>query len=137
MADPTTNKSFNNPQAGNYARAGAGERLVTNWNDLDTLLGRLEREEHTLADDGTATLFGGEAIHALVAILNENDDNGALVWLQGGGNAVTIINDHATTFSTSSGTDTETNVYWSTDHYELENKEGGEKTYEVIALRAV
>lgn len=137
MADPTTNKSFNNPQPGSYARSGEGRRLEQNWNDLDTLLGRLEREEHTLADDGIAALFGGEAIHALVAIINEDDDNGALVWLQGGGNAVTIINDHATAYGTSKGTDASTNVYWDTDQYELENKQGGEKTFEVIALRAV
>lgn len=135
----TSNKSFNDPDSGEYARIRLGDWLSSNWSDLDTILGRFEREEHTLSDTNSTALFGGNAVHALVAILNEDDNNAALVWLQGGGNAVTIINDHATAFSTSSGTDTSTNVYWSSSNtqYELENQEGGERTYEAIALRAV
>lgn len=87
MADPTTNKSFNNPQSGNYARSGAGERLVANWNDLDTLLGRFERQEDTLSDTGKAAISGGEALNALAFVVDESNNSAALFSLQGGGNA--------------------------------------------------
>lgn len=135
----TSNKSFNDPDDGEYARKRLGSWLSTNWGDLDTVLGRFEREEHTLSDTGKASLFGGNAVHAMGVVINEDDNDIGAFFFQGDGNAVVELGETGAAFGVGSeGTDAQTNLYWDSGNtrYELENQAGGEKTYEVISLRS-
>lgn len=107
--------------------------------DLDTILGRFEREEHTLADTGNAAISGGEAVLGHAHVYDESNDSSAVFSLLGGANSVTLAHQAgSTTFAAGSkGTDSQVNVYWDTDQYEVENQTGGEITIELVLTRAV
>lgn len=82
----TTNKGYNDPTAGEYARQRLGNWLSSNWGDLDTQLGRFEREEYTLSDTDKQAISGGEVVNAYAVVIDENQNNVGTFDLRGSGN---------------------------------------------------
>lgn len=125
--------SLNRPTEGYWARGVLGKKIRSNINDIKTLFRGRNTESHTLSDSGKAALNDSDAVNKVATIVNKGDNTSALVHLQGGGNSVSILAQSGSTFGTSEGTDTQTNVYWDSTNsrYEINNEKGGERTYEV------
>lgn len=136
MVRETANKTFEYHEYGDndHLRTDAQESRVK---ELDRLLGRYEVEEHTLSDTENSAISGGEAVHAKITVINEDDDHIGSFFLRGDSNAVVAGDETGSHFGTSKGTDAQTNVYWDSDQYEVENQTGGEVTYEIIIERSV
>lgn len=138
MVRQTQNKNYEYYQYGDndHLRAVAQKSRAT---ALDTTLARFQREEHTLGDTENAAIpSDGEAVHAMAVVIDETNNDVGVFFLTGDGNSVTELGETGSAFGVGSkGTDNQTNLYWDTDQYEIENQTGGEVTYEVIFLRAV
>lgn len=131
----TDNKNYTKPTQA----SGSVEQFVLQQllGDLDTELGRFHYETHTLGDDETADLFSGNEKLSFVVVFNSGDDELHTYITGGGGQSVTAGSDSnaSANFTTTSGNDTTTNVFHSSGSYTLENKTGGEKTYEVVGFK--
>lgn len=129
----TPNKGFlKHTQASGTAFANVLRSLVT---DLDGLLRGRETEEHTLSDGDKAALLGGNTPDVVLTVVNVDDNTSALVHLAGSGNAVNILAQSGSSFGTTEGNDTTTNIYWDSGNsrYEINNEKGGDRTYNVTA----
>lgn len=138
MVRETTNKSFDYYEYddNDHLRQRVQEQRAK---DLDTILSRVEREEHTLADTGNAAVSGGEAVLGHLNVYDETNDSSAVFALLGDANSVSLAHQAgSTTFAAGSkGVDAQFNVYWDTDQYEVENQTGGEITVETVLTRSV
>jgi hypothetical protein len=116
--------------AGNFARRALG--IVVN-----TILDHFQHSEElpTLADTENATLFDGEEVTGVAVVFDTTNDTVALVEVQGSTGGATVLASGAGSYGTSSGTDAQTNVYYNTDHYEIENQTGGDVDYQVLTIR--
>lgn len=125
--------SLNRPTSGFWARASLGEKIRQNISDVKSLLRGRNTETVTLSDQGKAGLNDEDAVNKVATIVNTDDNTSAIVHLQGGGNSVSILAQSGATFGTSEDTDAQTNVYWDSGNsrYELNNENGGERTYEI------
>jgi len=135
----TPNKAFEKPYVGHWARQTLGRDMRDNLDALDTILGRFDREEHTLADTETAAIAGGEAVLARAFLFDGSNDDVADCFLRGDGGEVAGMSTTNGAFDSigGQGTDGQTNVYWSGSQYEIENQTGGDVTYEVMLVRLV
>ena len=125
--------SLNRPSAGEWARQRLGNKIRSNISDIKSFFRGRNTETITLADAGKAALNDGDGVNKVATIVNTDDNNAAIVHLQGGGNAVTILSQTGSSFGTSEDTDAQTNVYWDSGNsrYEINNEQGGERTYEI------
>lgn len=125
--------SLNRPTAGKWARQVLGDKIRQNISDIKSLFRGRNTESATLSDTNKTGLNDGDAVNKVATIVNTDDNTSAVVHLQGGGNAVSILAQSGSTFGTTEGNDGTTNVYWDigNSRYELENQKGGERTYEI------
>lgn len=139
MADEqTTNKSFERPAAGRFARQRTGKDYRSNINDLDTILGRFEREEFTVSNTNKQKISGGEQVLAKAIVIVEDDNEVGEFAFEGDGNNVQEVSDPNSNFGTTSGSGNNHDVYNDgNNEYVVENQSGSEVTYEVILIRAV
>lgn len=114
---------------GFFARAELGATI-------NPLLSRLHYEEHTgIADTNSVNILGDGEVHGIAAVIDRTNDLTALVEIQGDGGGTAILAQSGTHFGTTSGNDGTVNVYYDTDHYELENQSGGSADFDVVTLR--
>lgn len=116
--------------AGNFARKALG--LAVN-----SLLDYFQHSEDlpALADTENAELFDGAELTGVLVVFDTANDTVALYEVQGATGGTSLLSSGAGSYGTSSGTDAQTNVYYDTDHYEIENQTGGEVNYQAITLR--
>lgn len=115
---------------GNFARRALGRAV-------NAVLDHFQHSEQlpTLADTETATLFDGDELHGVAVVFDTTNETVALVEVQGSTGATSVLASGAGSYGTASGTDTQTNVYYDTDHYEIENQTGGDVDYKVLTAR--
>lgn len=115
---------------GNFARRALGKAV-------NAVLDHFQHSENlpTLADTENATLFDGAELHGVLVVLDTTNETVALYEVQGGTGATAVLASGAGSYGTSSGTDTQTNVYYDTDHYEIENQTGGDVDYKTLLVR--
>lgn len=115
---------------GNFARKALG-RMV------NTILDHFQHSEDlpTLADTDSATLFDGAELLGLAVVFDTTSDTVALYEVQGSTGDATLVASGAGSFGTTAGTDAQTNVYYDTDHYEIENQTGADADYQVLTVR--
>lgn len=124
MAQQGTGKSD-----GYFARAILG--AVVN-----ALLDYFHRDSQTVDDTNSVTLFDGEEIDAVGVVLDPAAGLHALVEFRGDDGAVNILSQSGAHYGTTAGTDAQVNLYYDTDHYELENQSGTDGvSFHALAVR--
>lgn len=115
---------------GNFARKVIGKAV-------NTLLDHFQHSENlpTLADTENATLFDGAELHGVLVVLDTTNETVALYEVQGSTGATAVLASGAGSYSNASGTDANTNVYYDTDHYEIENQLGSDADYKTLLIR--
>jgi len=89
----------------------------------------------TLDNNGTHTLFDGDAESTLLFVANETDDETAVVTTDGDGNNATIVN--GANYGNSSG-NSNNNVYHDGSDYVVENSTGSDgRDYTIVGVRVV
>lgn len=90
-----------------------------------------------LANNGTASLaFDGVANLCALILIKASDNACALFFLSGASNGTVEIADSGSAFSVTATTGSSYNIYWSSGNarYELENKSGSTRNFEVLYL---
>lgn len=88
-----------------------------------------------LANNGIAALMSDQAAGiGLVFVVATTDGALSIFYINGAGHTTTEVSDPFAIFSVTAGTATSTNIYWSVGNarYELENKRGGARSYEIL-----
>lgn len=88
----------------------------------------------SIANNATATPFGNANNFSGLFIVNNTSSGQVGVFIQGGGTMI-LVNQTGSEFTTTSGTASSTNVYLSGLVVTIQNKLGGTRTYNVMALR--
>jgi len=92
-------------------------------------------ERHTLDDGETVALFDGDAKYAQVFVVNETDDETAVVTTDGAGNNADVVD--GASFGNASGASSN-NVYHDGSDYVLENSSGSDgREYTIVGQRVV
>lgn len=115
---------------GNFARRALGRAV-------NAVLDYFQHDEEYVgvADTNNATIHGGAEVLSLVLVIDKTNDTLALYEVQGATGGTSLLVSGAGSYGTTQGTDAQTNLYYDTDHYELENQTGGEVDYEVFSIR--
>lgn len=119
-----------NRPAGNFARAVVGRAV-------NAVLDHFQHSEElpTLADTENATLFDGLELHGVLVVFDTTNETVALYEVQGSTGAATVLASGAGSYGSAVGTDAQTNVYYDTDHYEIENQLGSDTDYKTLLIR--
>jgi hypothetical protein len=103
-------------------------------NSKGIVIGDAISEEILTVADATAVSIGATLWGCFVVTTNQGHIG--IFQMHGSNNAVTEAIDPSTVFSTTAGTASSTNVYWSgaNSRYELENRRGGPMNYKITHL---
>jgi len=89
----------------------------------------------TLDDTNSYALFGGDAESALLYVVNETDDETAVVTTDGDGTNATIVN--GSNYGNASG-NSNNNVFHDGTNYVVENSSGSDgRDYTIVGVRVV
>lgn len=115
---------------GNFAREALGRAV-------NSLLDYFQHSEtyDAVADTNNVTIHGGAEVLSVVVVFDKTNDTVALYEVQGSTGGTSVLASGAGSYGTTQGTDAQTNLYYDTDHYELENQTGGDVDYEVFSIR--
>lgn len=87
----TTNKDFEKPAKGRWARSELGEWMRSNLDDLDSILGRFERTDHgTVADTNTVNVSGDSYPQGMLTVIDQTNNHSGTFLLDGDGAVVPI-----------------------------------------------
>jgi hypothetical protein len=91
---------------------------------------------NSLANNGTVQLGNVAQPFGLFMITGYTSGFNALYWVNGGLHTCTEVSDPGAKYTPTAGTASSTNMYWSAGNarYELENKEGGTRTYVIYMM---
>ena len=91
----------------------------------------------TLANNAIGDATGNANNFSGLLIINETAVDGAIaLFLIGNGIVTLIAQQSGTLFSTTSGTASKINVYLSSSVVKIENKRGGSRTFNILAIRS-
>lgn len=122
--------------AGQIASSGAHQVPRASGAALFGIDGTSQGSALTIANNGTATPFGGVRNFSGLLIISETAVTGnAAMFLIDGGGTVTLIGAAGASWSVTAATASKTNVYITGTVVTIENKLGSTATYNIMALR--
>jgi hypothetical protein len=119
-----------NKPDGNFARRALGSAV-------NTVLDYFQHSEAvTVASGGgVETILGGQEILSLLVVYDTSNDTLALYEVRGTTGDTSLLASGAGAYSAAAATASSINVFYNTDHYEVENTLGGDVNLELFAVR--